>query len=170
MLKFVARLYGRVAHRGDERGAIMIMAAAGLVGCGSPGTTTPASPDSSPAPGTGTSAPPAEDEGRLSDAQAETVIYAGDANVDPGSPYTYLYTPSFNASGLVADLDAQFRRHIQIAKAVERQAVGSCCRRFIRRFQPVKRLAIDERSVWLYLKRPHPSATRVVNGQQGFIR
>ena len=33
---------------------------------------------------------------------ATTLIYAGDANVDPGSPYTYLYTPSFNASGLVA--------------------------------------------------------------------
>jgi hypothetical protein len=31
-----------------------------------------------------------------------TLIYAGDANVDPGSPYTYLYTPSFNASGLIA--------------------------------------------------------------------
>jgi len=32
---------------------------------------------------------------------ATTQIYAGDANVVPGSPWTYLYTPSFNASGLI---------------------------------------------------------------------
>ena len=31
-----------------------------------------------------------------------TQIYAGDANVVPGSPWTYLYTPSFNATGLIA--------------------------------------------------------------------
>jgi hypothetical protein len=31
-----------------------------------------------------------------------TSIYAGDANVVPGSPYTYLYTPSFNAAGTIA--------------------------------------------------------------------
>ncbi|HEU4665641.1 MAG TPA: choice-of-anchor tandem repeat NxxGxxAF-containing protein [Dokdonella sp.] len=31
-----------------------------------------------------------------------TTIYAGDAAVSPGSPYTYLYTPSFNAAGAIA--------------------------------------------------------------------
>jgi hypothetical protein len=31
-----------------------------------------------------------------------TTIYAGDANVVPGSAWTYLYTPSFNASGTIA--------------------------------------------------------------------
>jgi len=31
-----------------------------------------------------------------------TTIYVGDAAVAPGSPYTYLYTPSFNATGTIA--------------------------------------------------------------------
>jgi hypothetical protein len=31
-----------------------------------------------------------------------TTIYTGDANTSPGSPYTYLYTPSFNAAGTIA--------------------------------------------------------------------
>ena len=31
-----------------------------------------------------------------------TAIYVGDAAVSPGSPYTYLYTPSFNAAGTIA--------------------------------------------------------------------
>ncbi|MGN6521572.1 MAG: choice-of-anchor tandem repeat NxxGxxAF-containing protein [Dokdonella sp.] len=31
-----------------------------------------------------------------------TAIYVGDAAVSPGSPYTYLYTPSFNATGTIA--------------------------------------------------------------------
>lgn len=31
-----------------------------------------------------------------------TTIYAGDANVVPGSPWTYLYTPSFNDAGTIA--------------------------------------------------------------------
>jgi hypothetical protein len=31
-----------------------------------------------------------------------TAIYVGDAAVAPGSPYTYLYTPSFNAAGTIA--------------------------------------------------------------------
>lgn len=33
---------------------------------------------------------------------ATTTIYVGDAAVAPGSPYTYLYTPSFNAAGAIA--------------------------------------------------------------------
>ncbi|HEY6940941.1 choice-of-anchor tandem repeat NxxGxxAF-containing protein [Dokdonella sp.] len=31
-----------------------------------------------------------------------TTIYVGDAAVSPGSPYTYLYTPAFNAAGAIA--------------------------------------------------------------------
>ncbi|MEO7432873.1 MAG: choice-of-anchor tandem repeat NxxGxxAF-containing protein [Dokdonella sp.] len=31
-----------------------------------------------------------------------TAIYTGDAGTSPGSPYTYLYTPSFNRTGIIA--------------------------------------------------------------------
>jgi hypothetical protein len=51
-----------------------------------------------------------------------TLLYVGDGNVDPGSPYTYLYTPSFNASGQIA---AKVATSADLFSAVQIRAFSS---------------------------------------------